>query len=179
MPDWNVVVSLQERGFKKAFKELQGFGSVSKTEFFNVLTMKVSDIERFQESLREWVAEHPALLHAVARIVPVTATFQFQSAAEFEAQARETVLQWIPQLAGKAFYVRMHRRGFKHRISSLEAEHLLDGTLLAALEAAGTPGRITFDEPDAIVIVETLGQWAGMACWKREDVRRYPWLRLN
>jgi tRNA(Ser,Leu) C12 N-acetylase TAN1 len=177
--DWNVVVSLQERGFKKAFKDLQGFGIVSKTEFFNVLTMKVSDIERFQESLLEWVAEHPALLKAVARLVPITATFSFQSAAEFETQAKETVLQWVPQLAGKAFHVRMHRRGFKERISSLEAEHLLDGTLLAALAAAGTPGRITFEEPDAIVIVETLGQWAGLACWQRQEMQRYPWLRLN
>jgi tRNA(Ser,Leu) C12 N-acetylase TAN1 len=179
MSDWNVVVSLQERGFKRAFKDLQGFGSVSKTEFFNVLTMKVGDIDRFQESLLAWVAEHPHLLNAVARLVPVTDTFTFQSAAEFEAQAKEIVVKWVPQLAGKAFHVRMHRRGFKDRISSLEAEHLLDGALLAALEAVETPGRITFDSPDAIVIVETLGQWAGIGCWKRVDMQRYPWLRLN
>lgn len=179
MSDWNVVVSLQERGFKRAFKDLQGFGIVSKTEFFNVLTMKVSNIELFQESLLKWVAEHPALLNAVARLIPVTATFSFQSAAEFEAQAKEIVLQWVPQLAGKAFHVRMHRRGFKDRLSSLEEEHLLDGALLAALEAAGTAGRITFDAPDAIVAVETLGQWAGLACWKQEEMQRYPWLRLD
>lgn len=178
MSDWNVVVSLQERGFKRAFKDLQGFGIASKTEFFNVLTLKVSDIDRFQESLLAWVGEHPALLKAIARLVPLTDTFIFQTAAEFESQSKEIVLKWVPQLAGKAFHVRMHRRGFKDRISSLEAEHLLDGTLLAALEAAGTPGRITFDEPEAIIIVETLGQWAGIACWKREEMQRYPWLRL-
>lgn len=179
MSEWNVVVSLQERGFKRAFKDLQGFGSVSKTEFFNVLTLKVTDINRFQESLLAWVAEHPALLNAIARLVPVTDTFTFQTAAEFETKAKEIVVKWVPQLADKAFHVRMHRRGFKDRISSLESEHLLDGTLLAALQTGGTPGRITFDDPDAIIIVETLGQWTGIACWKREEMQRYPWLRLN
>jgi tRNA(Ser,Leu) C12 N-acetylase TAN1 len=179
MSDWNVVVSLQERGFKRAFKDLQGFGLVSKTDFFNVLAMKVSDIERFQESLLAWVDERPALLAAIARLVPVTDTFIFQSAEEFEAKAKEIVLQWVPQLAGKTFHVRMHRRGFKERLSSLEMEQLLDGILMAALAQAGTPGRITFDNPEAIVVVETLGQWAGLACWQREEMNRYPWLRLN
>lgn len=179
MSDWNVVVSLQERGFKRAFKDLQGFGLVSKTDFFNVLALKVSDIERFQEALLAWVEERPALLAAIARLVPVTDTFIFQSAEEFETKAKEIVWQWVPQLAGKTFHVRMHRRGFKERLSSLEMEQLLDGILMAALAQAGTPGHITFDNPEAIVVVETLGQWAGLACWQREEMNRYPWLRLN
>jgi hypothetical protein len=61
----------------------------------------------------------------------------------------------------------------------LDEEHFLDRILLEALEKAGTPGRITFENPEAIAIVETLGQWAGLACWKREDLERYPWMRLD
>jgi hypothetical protein len=51
--------------------------------------------------------------------------------------------------------------------------------LLAALEAAGTPGRITFDDPDAILAVETVGRRAGPSLETREDLATYPFLGLN
>jgi tRNA(Ser,Leu) C12 N-acetylase TAN1 len=179
MHDWNVVVSLHEHAFKPAFKVLQGFGAVSETDYRSVLAMKVSDIYNFLETLGEQMSDDPNLSSWLARVVPVTQTFSFQSPQEFEAKAREAVLPWVSQLAGKSFHVRMYRRGFKGRLSSPDEERFLDGVLLEALEQAGTPGRITFDNPDAIVVVETLGQWAGLSCWMREQIQRYPLLRLN
>jgi tRNA(Ser,Leu) C12 N-acetylase TAN1 len=47
------------------------------------------------------------------------------------------------------------------------------------LAAAGTPGSISFDDPDAIVAIESVGQRAGVSLWTREDLRRYPFLRLD
>ena len=179
MPDWNVVVNLYEKSFTKAFKELQGFGLVNKTNFFNVLTLKVSDIDRFLETFHNWISEHPNLMNKIARAIPVTDTFIFQSPEEFEAKAKEVVLQWVPQLGGKTFHVRMHRRGFKGRLSSNDEERFLDGIILAALEARGTLGKITFDDPDAIIVVETLGQEAGLSCWAREQLQRYSFLKID
>jgi hypothetical protein len=43
------------------------------------------------------------------RLIPVTVSFTFQSASEFEEKAREAVLPWLPRLAGKGFYVRVDR----------------------------------------------------------------------
>jgi hypothetical protein len=43
----------------------------------------------------------------------------------------------------------------------------------------GKPGRITFEDPDAIIAVETVAQWAGLSLWKREDLKQYPFIRLN
>jgi tRNA(Ser,Leu) C12 N-acetylase TAN1 len=179
MSHWNVVVNLHERGFKRAFKLLQGLGAVYNTDFLNVLVMKVSDIPRFLETLNAWVSDDPSLLKLLARVVPVTRTFSFQSPPEFETKAKEAVLSWLPQLAGKSFYVRMHRRGFKGRISSPEEERFLDRVLLEALAQIGNPGRITFEDPDAILVLETVGQQAGLSCWTREDLQRYPFLRLD
>jgi tRNA(Ser,Leu) C12 N-acetylase TAN1 len=119
------------------------------------------------------------LLQLLARVVPVTCTFSFQSPEEFETKAKEAVLYWLPQLEGKKFYVRMHRRGFKGRISSLEEEHFLDKILLEELVKIGNPGQITFENPDAIVVVETVGQQAGLSCWTREEWQRYPLLKLD
>jgi len=145
----------------------------------NVLVMEVSNIPRFLETLNAWVSDDPSLLQLIARVVPVTCTFSFQSPEEFETKAKEAVLYWLPSLAGKRFHVRMHRRGFKGRISSLEEEHFLDKILLEELGKIGSPGHITFENPDAILVVETVGQQVGLSCWTREDLQHYPLLRLD
>jgi hypothetical protein len=64
-------------------------------------------------------------------------------------------------------------------MQSPEEERFLDAALLEALAAAGTPGSITFEDPDAIISIETAGNWAGMSLWTREDLERYPFLKLD
>ncbi|MDJ0648038.1 MAG: THUMP domain-containing protein [Xenococcaceae cyanobacterium MO_188.B19] len=179
MFNWNVVVNLHEHGFRKAFKLLQGLGAVYTTDFLNVLVMKVSNIPHFLETLNDWVSSDSSLLKLISRIVPVTATFSFQSPEEFETKAQETVLDFLPLLEGKSFHIRMHRRGFKGQIRSLDEERFLDKILLEELVKLGEPGQITFEDPDAIIVVETVGQQAGLSCWNREDLQRYPLLRLD
>ncbi len=179
MLHWNVVVNLHEHGFKRAFKVLQGLGAVYTTEFLNVLVMEVSNIPRFLETFKAWVSDDPSLLKIISRVVPVTSTFSFQSPAEFETKAKEAVLYWLPLLAGQNFHVRMHRRGFKGSISSHDEERFLDKILLEELVKMGNPGHITFEDPDCYIVVETVGQQAGLSCWNREDLQRYPWLKLD
>jgi hypothetical protein len=45
--------------------------------------------------------------------MPVTRTFDIETPAEFEGKAREAAPTFVPDLAGNAFHVRFHRRGFK------------------------------------------------------------------
>ena len=179
MLDWNVVINLNQRGYRRAFSLLRKFGPVGKTDFFNVLVMEAEDIPGLLENLQKIQSEDPAALSFLSRLIPLTRTFSFRSPEDFEEKSREVVLAWAPELAGKGFHVRMHRRGFKGRLSSLDEEHFLDHVLLEALEKTGTPGRITFDDPDAIVAVETIGQRAGLSLWTREELRRYPFIRLD
>ena len=176
---WNVVVNVQEHGFSRAYLLLQELGTVYMSDFENVLLMEVSSIPQFLETLNAWVSDDPSLLKLISRVVPVTSTFSFQSPSEFETKAKEAVLHLLPSLAGKNFHVRMHRRGFKGRISSHDEERFLDTILLEELVKMGNPGHITFEDPDAIVVVETVGQQAGISCWTREDLQRYPLLRLD
>jgi len=164
MHDWNVVVSVHAEGFRGAFRLLKGWGEVAKTDFFNVLVLRVEDTARFMEGLRCRVEEEPGTLNFLGRAVPVTRTFDFRNAEEFEARAKETALLWAEDLRGKSFHVRMRRRGFKGRLSSQEEEQFVAGALLEALEKAGSPGRITFDDPDAVLAVETVGPGRGCRC---------------
>jgi hypothetical protein len=56
---------------------------------------------------------------------------------------------------------------------------MLDDVILGQLEKVGTPGRISFDRPDAIVAVETLGTEGGLSLWTRAELDAYPFLGLD
>lgn len=178
MIDWNVVVSVHEGGYKRAKQLLAPFGRVRKTDYYNVLVLQVDDPQNFMDRLRSLTEIVPDVLQVLSRVVPVARTFAFQNAEEFEAKAREAALDWAPRLAGRSFHVRLYRRGFKGRLSSPEEERFLDEVLLGALERAGTPGRIAFDDPDAVIDVETVGNRCGMALWTREELHKYPFLKV-
>ena len=179
MSEWNVVVSVYDRGYKHARQVLEEFGSVSRTEFYNVLAVQVDDTPGMLEKLKQRLAADEKARMSLARVVPVHVSFTFQDPAEFETKAKEAVLPWITKHAGKGFHVRMHRRGFKGRLSSQDEERFLDGFLLERLEEAGTPGRITFEDPDAIIVIETISQHAGLALCTREDLKKYPFLKVD
>ena len=176
---WNVVVVAGDNRFDGACRLLARFGSPKRTGFYNVLTLKVPDARAFLDDFAQAAAASADLAQSVSRLVPAEHTFTFNSPEEFEAKAREIALTWVEQLAGKAFHVRLHRRGFKGRLRSPEEERFLDRVLLEALEVAGASGSITFEDPDAVIDVETVGSRAGMSLWTRDDLRRYPFLRLT
>jgi len=75
-----------------------------------------------------------------------------------------------------SFLVRLHRHGFKGRLSTPKEERFLDEALLDALDALGRPG---FADPDAILQIETIDGRAGVSLWRREDLRRYPFLGVS
>jgi tRNA(Ser,Leu) C12 N-acetylase TAN1 len=179
MKEWNVVVTVHEDGYSRAHRLLEQFGEVAKTGFFNILVMRAAEPDRLLEALEELARRNPDALLPLARVMPVVRTVSFQSPQEFEMKTCQEVSDWVPRLSGKGFHVRMHRRGFKGKLSSMEEEQFLDHYLLDALERAGTPGRITFDDPDAIIVLETIGPQAGLALWTREDLRRHPLLHLD
>ncbi|WJW76408.1 THUMP domain-containing protein [Thiohalobacter sp. IOR34] len=176
MLDWNVIVTVREHQYKHALRLLADCGGeVEKTDFLNVLVVKVEDSLGFLAALHA-VAEAPRCL---GRVVPVDKTFYFQSPQEFEDRSRAAVQSWVDDIAGKTFHVRMHRRGFKGRLSSQHEEQFLDHFLLQCLEKKGQGAHVGFDDPDVIIAVETLGQRAGLSLWTREARQRYPLLKLD
>ena len=180
LADWNVVVTLVEKNsFREAIRVLSRWGQVGRTGFYNVLTMRVSDPQAFLGAFAAAVAETPGLLNLVSHVVPAQNGFSFTTSAEFEREARAIALGWLPDLAGSSFYVRLHRRGFKGVIATQPEERFLDEALLAALVDAGTPGRISFEDPDRVIQIETVDGRAGMSLWTREDLRRFPFLGVD
>jgi tRNA(Ser,Leu) C12 N-acetylase TAN1 len=179
LADWNVLVTLPENTFHEARRILSRWGRIERTGYYNVLVMHVADPSAFLADFASAVAETPGLLNFVSHVVPVQQSFPFDSSEAFEREARAVALGRLSDLAGASFYVRLHRRGFKGIISTQPEERFLDEVLLNALADAGTPGRISFSDPDKVIQIETVDGRAGMSLWTREDLRRFQFLGVD
>lgn len=172
----NVIVTLRGRGhYRSTMAGLRHFGAVKRTGYYNVLQMDVDGPRRLLDALEA----QPALAGQIGELVPLDRTFTFGSPAEFEERAGEAVRALAPQLAGKSFHVRIHRRGFKGRISSLDEEKALAAEILRTLEEGGATARVTFEDPDAVVTIETLGNDAGVSLWTKAEARAHPLLHWD
>jgi tRNA(Ser,Leu) C12 N-acetylase TAN1 len=177
MKDWNVVVSIYQDGFRRALRALEKLGRVESSSYYNVLLMAVDDPMGLLDTIERQTEESPALYDAISRVAPALRTFEFHSAEELQRRATEILSEWVPRLAGRSFHVRFHRRGISHELSTQAIERSLDDALTDALKKAGTPGTISFTNPDAVIAIDTVDDRAGLALWTREDLTRHRLLR--
>jgi tRNA(Ser,Leu) C12 N-acetylase TAN1 len=179
MKDWNVVVTTTDGGYDRACALLRRLGKVNRTRFYNVLVMQVPDPHTFLDRLEELTAEHPELPNVVARVLPLAETFDFVDAEEFDRRAREVAHRWARRLAGCSFHVRFHRRGLKDEISAREEERRIAEEVLGVLGDEGVTGAVCFENPDAVIDVETVEDRAGMSVWTRDDLERHRLLHID
>jgi tRNA(Ser,Leu) C12 N-acetylase TAN1 len=175
--DWNVVVSIYQEGFRRARRALEALGRVERSPYYNVLAMRVDDPVALLEAVERRTEESPALYDAIARVAPAQRSFEFQSAEDFEGKARSIALEWLPRLAARSFHVRFHRRGPRPALRSPDGERRLDDALLDALQEAGTPGKVSFSDPDAVIVIDTIDDRAGISLWTRDELARHRLLR--
>lgn len=173
--EWNVVVTVNE-DFDRAEEELGALGSVSRTEYYNVLVMKVDDADAFLEDLESLGRMVPDFLErCLARVEPAQHTIRFQSGEEFEEKAADVIRELAPDLAGRSFHVRMSRRGFRDDLDSGEEERKLAGVVYETLEGKGLEEpSVTFDDPDVVLVIETVSNRAGISLWTRKDLESHP-----
>jgi tRNA(Ser,Leu) C12 N-acetylase TAN1 len=180
--DWNVVVTAYDwRGLRSARRRLSRYGEVARTEFHNVLVLKVPDVAAFLEAISAAAERDASMRNDISRIMPAQATFTFTTAGEFEEKARAIACQWADRMAGGLFHVRLHRRrgDLPVKLSGQAEERYLDVGILERLRELGQPGRIDFEDPDYVIDIETVGERAGMSLWSRDDLKRFPFLRVD
>jgi tRNA(Ser,Leu) C12 N-acetylase TAN1 len=65
-------------------------------------------------------------------------------------------------------------------MSSQLEEVFLDHFIMGKLKEQGQPpAAVDFQDPDTIIAVETIGQKAGLSFWTREQLQRYPFLKMD
>jgi tRNA(Ser,Leu) C12 N-acetylase TAN1 len=179
MSNWNLIVTTAEGKYMQALGFLARFGVVKPTSYYNVVMMEVHNVPQLMESLaQEWENRGGRLL-LLQRVVPMSHTFNFMDHQAFGARAVEILSGWTDRLAGKTFHVRMHRRGFKDQLHSEQDERFLNAAIVDATTQCGNPAAVSYEDPDMVVAVETIGNQAGMSLWPREDFQRYPFLHIR
>ncbi len=85
----------------------------------------------------------------------------------------------VVTLAEKCFYVRLERRGLKGWIVLPEVERALDTFIETELSQMGRSAQVDFERPDAVVVVETVGDRCGVGFLTREMMDRYAFVRVS
>ena len=177
MKDWNVVVSIFQDGFRRALRALEKLGAAERSPYHNVLVMKVDDPVALLDAIEKITEENPALYDAISRVAPATQNFDFLFEEEFVEKAKSVMREWLPRLAGRSFHVRWHRRGTRHDLGTQDAERIFNDAIVDATTKAGTPGKISFTDPDVVIAIDTIDNRAGLAMWRRDELAHYHVLR--
>jgi tRNA(Ser,Leu) C12 N-acetylase TAN1 len=177
--NWNVLATAFMRKERHLLRLLRAYGEFRGSGFRDVMVGKVEKVEAFLETLESIRREHPGRLRHLSQIVPIEKTFRF-ALSDFRERLKEAIASYAEQLENNCrFYVRVKRRGHKGEISSLEIEKEMSAFILDALEKAGKKAQVTFEDPDKVIIVETIGNRAGVGLITREMRERYLFIRVK
>jgi tRNA(Ser,Leu) C12 N-acetylase TAN1 len=174
MKPWNALVTSLLGQERDVYRELRQAGNFMRSDFKDVFIGWIDDMEAFLCA----VLDNTFLRERIGKVVPIEHTFTFH-AADFEGKLEEALLAYLPRLAGSRFHVRMERRGFKGRLNSLEIEQEMDRLLKERLDEAGKGCEIDFEDPDHILVVETVAAWCGVSLITREMKERYPFIKVK
>lgn len=177
MRDWNVVVCVYQEGFRRVLRSLRDFGVAERSPYYNILVMRAEDPVAALAAIEKRTEESAALYDSISRVAPAMRSFDFESANEFVSNTRAILREWSSRLTGRTFHVRLHRRGAKHELGTQETERLFDDAVIEATAKMGSPGRVSFADPDAVIAIDTIDERAGLGLWTREDLARHRLLR--
>lgn len=178
MEEWNVLATSVEGARPVLMAGLRRLGVFRGAGYRNVAVGRVEDVPAFLDAWRDAMASDPILAAAVGRVLPIVRTFRLDQ-ADPTAMLLSVVEPLAEAIDGRSFYVRFERRGLRGVLDSSEVERLLGAALWRRIEAAGHTPRVTFDDADVVVAVETLGDRGGVALLDRAVRAAYPFVRVS
>jgi len=178
MADWNVLATSLEGRRDALLLGLRKLGRFRPGGYRNVVIGMVEDRDEFLVRVRDALASDALLSTALAKVVPleITTLIDADTAVDTLATAAEPFLD---RLAGGSFFVRLERRGLKGRLHSPTVEREVGDRVWRALAARGHTPRVDFADPDAVLVIETIGDRAGLALITRELRREYPIVNIR
>lgn len=172
LEEWNVLVVSHEGEERRLRRDLRDLGEFKFAGFRSLLLGKV-DLQAFLEEVQ--ARSTPSL----ARVIPVEENFRAQPENLLEI-LKDKVKKYADRIGqGESFCVRFERRGFKGRVSSREVEGEIGGYLHDLLEGEGKSPRVSLEDPDKLLVIQSVGASFGMGLIDRENRQRYPIIRVK
>lgn len=180
MSDWNVIVTVTPgpRNERRVLDALHRFGRFRRAGFRDVCIGTVDDVGALLEGVRAAAAEGQPWGRAIARVIPIDVAFTF--APETLTQSlKAAVVPLAARLADGTFCVRVERRGLAGRINSPDVERAVAGHVFDLAQAAGKTLGVSLEDPDFLLVVETIGTDCGVGLVTRELRSRYPFVQAR
>lgn len=172
-----MVITCRRNGERGALKELKFFGRFRPTGFRDVLVGRVEDRQRFYDDLLKGKEMRDPVWRYLYRLVPVDENFTF-TLETFRERLGEVIDAIQGRVPPGPFYVRLERRGHKGEIPTPDVEREMDGRIIAAHGRLGQASRVDFKEFRSVVAVETFRDEGGVGVLHREEMEKYPFLRV-
>ena len=104
----------------------------------------------------------PARFEFVQRLVPIERVLCYPRDDVTETLCG-ALAEFGPRVAGKKFYVRCRLRGLESRLESRAVERAIGSYLHELAALTGSPTKVSFDDPDVVVLIEVIGDTVGYA----------------
>src|SRR2546422_7990213 len=178
MASWNILATSLEGRRDALLMALRRLGTFRRGDYRNVVVGTVESVDEFLARVHEALDADPQLPTALARVVPIEATVRFEAptAVDTLAAAAEPL---IDRLTGGSFFVRLERRGLKGRLHTPTVERALGDHVWRALEARGHTPRVAFEDPDPVLLIETVGDEAGLGVVTRALRAQHPFVKIR
>lgn len=152
---WDALVTCRDTRMGPALAELMPFGRFRTSGYRRVLLGQLNEGVGLAELGQGTTAT-------------VQRAFVAESCLPFERDdVTETLCVELEPIAerfaNQSFFVRANLRGLKGRLETPTVERAMGAFLIDACAAMARPARVTFDDPDLVLAVETVGSrvaWA-------------------
>lgn len=180
MHDWNVIVTvLPGRGHEeRLLRGLRALGQFHRCGFKDLYVGRIDQVDAFLEALLRAQSDGAAWVRPLGRVIPVETVFHFtqDTLAEQFGRAAGSLLA---RMGNGSFYVRVERRGLAGEIDTPRIERDVADQLFSLAELQGLQLRVSFADPDYIIVAETIGEACGVALIPRELRNRYPFVQTR
>jgi tRNA(Ser,Leu) C12 N-acetylase TAN1 len=178
-PTWNVLVTSLEGQRESLLGALRSLARFRRGGFPNVLVATVDDPRAFLGVLEAACDRSPMVRGAIGKAIPIDRTLRFAGPESFADDVVAVLETLVDRLAGRTFFVRIFRRGFRGTLDSTRLEGEIGARLVALLEARAQHPRVRFDNADVVVAIETLRDEAGIALLDRDLRAAHPLVRVR
>lgn len=177
---WNVVVTTESGRprFMAALAGLRRVGEFETVPFKGVCVGRVADVTAFLETLRAAKERGERWAQAIARVIPVEATFSF-TPQTLVAELKSAVAPLAARLSSGRFHFRLERRGLAGEVPSDAVERELAEYVYALAAEHAIELHTSFSDPDAVLVAETIGEECGIALLPRALRERYPFVAVR
>lgn len=178
-PTWNLLATSLEGHREALLYALRPLARFRRGGFPNVMVATVEDPTAFLDALREAYERSQLVRGALGKVIPITKTFRLASPETFIDEVAAALELMSERLSSRTFFVRVFRRGHRNAIDSTRAEGEVGARLITSLESRGAHAKVSFADPDFVVVIETLRDEIGIALLDRELRATYPFTKVR